>query len=133
MRYRLTDPDRERLGITDEWVEFDLTSLRALEAEALEDNGYEADQFIDDLIGYEQYDDQGQVITRTVDGDDGEPTEVALRRRPAKALRAAVWLAARRGGATVALAGFDYDLVGMIREADTGAGKDPEPDPASAS
>lgn len=103
MRIRLSDEDRARLGIESEWIEFDLDQLMSDEAEQMEAAGY----FLDDFL------------TELRPATDGQ-------RRPVRALRTAVWMAARRSGCTVPWAEFNYSLVGTQFEAPTA----PEPTPA---
>jgi hypothetical protein len=138
-RYKLSDEDRERLGLP-EWIDFDYSKLLMTEAEALESAGYETDQFIEDLAGYEVVDKAGNPVMVAVleeDGSpsldgDGKPMETVKLRFPIRAHRAAVWIAARRVGCTVSYDDFDFDLA-KIKSEMTLPGKDPEPDPASPS
>lgn len=140
MRYRLSDADRERLGLAEEWVSFDPTQIMMSEAEGLEDAGYEVDQFLDDLQGREVYDRQNNPVLVPVLEEDGsqavdaagEPVTQVKRRFVMKALRAAVWIGLRRNGCDVAFDGFDFDITGVRIQADVPK-DDPEPDPASPS
>lgn len=114
MRFRLADGDRERLGLP-EWIDFDIDSFDVIEAEEIEDAGYEAGLFLEQLAGRER---------ATADG--GKTVHI-----PARALRTATWLAAKRAGCAVPYAQFRFDLLGARMEASTEQGKDPAPDPAS--
>lgn len=140
MRYLLSEGDRKRLGLSDDWVDFDPSRIMMSEAEGLEDAGYEVDQFLDDLQGREVYDRQNNPVLVAVLEDDGTPAVDdtgapvmhTKRRYVFKAIRAAVWIAVRRTGCTVAFDEFDFDMTSLQIKADV-AGKDPEPDPASPS
>jgi hypothetical protein len=140
MRFRLADDDRERLGITQEWIEFDLDTFDVLEAEALEDGGYDAAQFIEQVLGYERTGPDGQplMVAKLDDGGnevldaDGQPELVkATRHYPVRARRALTWLAARRAGCTVPLQDFTYGILTVQVEAGPDKGKDPGSDEAS--
>lgn len=138
--YRLSDEDRERLGIKDEWISFDPSRLMFSEAEALEDSGYDTDQLLEDLRGYEVVDKTGSpVMVPVIDDDgnpalneDGTPQRVPKMRFPTRGIRAAIWLAARRAGCDVPFSEFDIDMAGVRFELEL-PGKDPELDPASPS
>lgn len=135
MRYRFSDADRERLGISSEWVELDLERLMLDEAMGLEEAGYDVDEFLDDYRGYPLERNGKPVMVDVVDDtgalvlEDGKPVQVQQRRRPAKAIGAAAWIAARRGGATVSFVDFTYDMFGLEVKAGT-QGKDDSSAPA---
>jgi hypothetical protein len=128
LRFKLSEEDRERLGLP-EWVDFDFDKLLMTEAEALESAGYNTDEFLDDLRGYEVYDKQGNpVMVPVVDDDgpvleDGKPKMVPKIRFPIRMHKAAVWIGARRVGCTVPYRDFDFDLSGLKTELEMG--KDP--------
>lgn len=138
MRYLLSEEDRQRLGLGDDWIEFDPTRLMMTEAEGLEDAGYDTDQFLEDLQGHEVHDRKGNlVLVPVMEGDgspsvgeDGVPILAPKLRYPFKAIRAGVWIAVRRSGCEVAFDEFDFDVTNLRTQADP-PGKDPEPDPAS--
>jgi hypothetical protein len=138
LRYQLSEQDRERLGLP-EWMEFDPTKLLMSEAEALEDTGYNTDEFLDDLAGYEVYDRQGnQVMVAELEEDgspaldeDGHPRMRPKIRFRVRAHKAAVWMAARRAGCGLSFGEFDFDLSGMRTKLDTG--KEPGSGQASPS
>lgn len=140
MRYRFSDADRERLGITEEWTEFDPSRLMFDEAMSLEAAGYDVEDFLDDIRGHEVLDDKGEpVMVSLVDDDgspvlddEGQPKKVPARRVPLRARGAAMWTAARRGGSKVSFADFTFDMAGIEREVQP-EGKDDSPDPASGS
>lgn len=138
MRYRFSDADRERLGMTEEWVEFDVGQLMLDEAVALEESGYDVDEFLDDIRGYpvsrkgkpvmvDVLDDDGQPVI-----EDGKPKKIQKRRVPLKAMGAAMWIAARRVGSTVAFEDFTFNITDFRTEAQP-EGKDDSPDPVSGS
>lgn len=137
MRIRLSDEDRGRLGLKQEWVSFTLDSFMQTEAEALDDAGYDPDDFVEDLRGYPVLKDGQQVMVavldsdgqQVVDEDTGQPKTTAKRRRPPRATRALVWLAYRRAGEDLAY-DFDFDRTGIDYapdESEENEGKDEAP------
>lgn len=142
MRIRLADEDRQRLGLDDEWIVFSLDRLMQVEAEALDDAGYDPEDFLEDLRGYPVLRDGQPVMVPLLDDsgepavdDDGQPKLVEKRRRRPRSTRAMVWLALRRAGVTVPLVDLDFDRGGIEYAQDedgTPEGKDDEA-PASES
>lgn len=132
MRIRLSDEDRERLGITEEWLAFQLDRLMMSEAEELDNGGYDPDDLAEDLAGQIVYGADGEPVMIPVPGSDGQLVE--KRRRPARVWRAVVWIAIRNAGVQVPYVGFDFNLRGIEYAADPDEepGKDGEA-PASAS
>jgi hypothetical protein len=125
-RIRLSDEDRARIGLDQEWIEgFDLSTFMVSDAEALEDAGYQPDQFLEDLRGVPMVLDGQPVMV-----DDGEGGQRQRRRIPARALRASMWLCVRRAGLDVPYVGFDYQ-VNAVRYEQEPAGKDPATRPPS--
>lgn len=143
MRFRLTDDDRQRLGVEQEWVEIDLSRLMMLEAEELEEAGYDADEFLEELRGEPVFRRGEPVMVDVLDekdqpviGADGKPEQRPMLRNTTRSIRAAVWIALRRAGTNVPFATFDFDMTGLRREVTPEPeGKDTSapPDPASES
>lgn len=141
MRIRLAEEDRERLGLGEDWLVFTLDRLMQAEAEALDDAGYDPEDFIEDLRGYPIMRDGQPVMVPLLDNsgqpavEDGAPKLIEKKRRPPRATRAMVWLALRRAGVTVPIVGLDFDRGGIEYapdEDETPEGKDDEA-PASGS
>ena len=142
MRFRLSDRDRERLGIEPEWVELNQgDGLRILEAEELDDAGYNPDDFIDEVDGTPVFKDGEPVMIDVLDDndepvlEDGQPVRVQQKTTKLRALRAAVWIAVRRCGVKVPFADFDFDVTRLRADAPEPEGKDTAetPDPPSDS
>lgn len=125
MRIRLADEDRERLGIEQEWIEaFSPTRFMLADAEALEDAGYDPDEFLEDLGGRPIIRDGEPVMDPELDDDgnqvlvDGKPKLVERRRIATRTRRALLWLAVRRAGSKVSFADFDIQLNELRYEAE---------------
>jgi hypothetical protein len=141
MRFRLADEDRERLGITTEWVELDLDTLDMIECEELDESGYKGGlgQFLDDVNGIDRLGPDGDpVMVAVLDGDgnavlddDGQPKLRPIKDRPARATRALVWLAARRAGCVVPLSEFRFQALKFRTDAGADGGKGGTVDSAS--
>lgn len=142
MRYRLSDEDRERLGLKQEWVEFSADGLMMTEAEELENAGYDPEDFLDDVRGRPVVDADGSPVMVPVLDDDGNPVldadgqpEMAQKRRyPLRQARAAAWIALRRAGVKVPYREFDFNITAARVEQDVAppVGKGEEAAPASA-
>jgi len=128
-RVRLSDEDRERIGLEQEWIDWiSLDAFMVTDAMALDEAGYGADRFAEEIRGIPLYRDGEPVM---VEDDDG--TKVQQVSIPARAMRAAIWLAARRTGWTGPLSDFDFRINGITFQADEEpAGKGPGTKPASA-
>lgn len=120
MRIRLSDEDRDRLGIKDEWITFALDRMMIDDAEEMDDAGYDPDEFAEDLTGHVVFRDGQPVMVPEVGVDgqpvldgDGQPQLTEKRKRPARAMRAVVWLAARNVGVDVPYRGFTFNLRGV--------------------
>lgn len=133
MRIRLSDEDRERLGLEQEWLSISASRLSVTEADALWDAGYAYDDFLEELQGTPVLDGKGKPVMTPVLGDDGtpvledgKPKKVQQRRRRPRAWKAFVWLATRRVGCDVGFAEFDFDLNSLrLDDGDEPVGKDP--------
>ena len=111
IQLRLSDADRKRFGC-DEWLELDPLGITAREAAALQEPFWpKHDGFVSPsewrkaLRGTPLFDDHGAPVMV----DDGEGGQVQKRRPDYAAHAALVWLALKRAGAAVELAGLDYD------------------------
>lgn len=133
MRIRLSDEDRERLGVGEEWISFHTDKLMMRDAEALETAGYDVDEFLEDIRGRPVLRNGEPVMVPDVDEDDneildgnGQPTLVPKIRRSTRALRALAWLALRSANVQVPYDEFDCNLVGIAFAGDDedGPGKD---------
>lgn len=119
-RIRLSDEDRERLGLKQEWIEsFDVERFMLADAELLEANGYDPDEFMDDLQGQPVVRDGQPVMVAEFDSDgnevlvDGKPKMHQKVKRSFRLRRALVWLAVRKAGLTVSFDDFDFQIVGV--------------------
>jgi hypothetical protein len=117
---RLSDVDRERLGVPDEWLDVDPHSVTAREASILQ-RGFDLD---------------GERITYDTPGEwrralrGGMPDDQPARRPDFPAMLVLVWLALRRAGVTAALDALDFDLDGLAYRSD--GQPEPEPDPEAS-
>lgn len=131
---RLSDEDREHLGIEQEWIEaFDIERFTMADAELLEAHGYDSDEFMEDLGGRPVIRDGQPVLEPVLDaaGDpvmlDGKPKLREKVTRPPRLRRALVWLAVRKAGSQVPFDGFDFHVLGVQydRSGDPPPGKAP--------
>lgn len=134
MRIRLSDEDRERLGLEQEWVEaVDVARISTVDGELLDDHGYPAEIFLEELAGTPLVRDGKTVMVPALDDDDqpvlvdGKPKLRPRMTRPLRVRRALVWLALRRAGAQMPFDGFSFSLTGMETDSsgDPPVGKDP--------
>lgn len=127
---RLSDEDRKRIGLEQEWIEgFELSKLMVGDGEALEAAGYDPDEFLEDLRGHPVFRAGEPVMV-----DDGAGGKVQRRQVSYRAARAAMWLAVRQAGLKIPFADFDYQLQGVQygEATEEPAGKAPDTAPASA-
>lgn len=100
-RFRLSDADRKRLGVGDEWLDLDVFSVSAWEA-ALMQRGFTREGVtvsFDHPRAWRQ-----ALVGKSADGP---------RRPDWGAELMAVWLLLRRAGIDVPMAELDYDADGM--------------------
>jgi len=142
VRFLLSDADRKRLGVDTEWVELHpADGIRILEAEELDEAGYDPDAFLEELVGTPMFKDGEPVMVDVLDEndqpvvEDGEPVRVQQKITKLRAIRAAVWIAVRRGGVKAPFADFDFDITRLRTDAGEPEGKDTAetPDPPSDS
>lgn len=119
---RLSDEDRERLGIEQEWLIYNPDRLMAREAGMLyRATRYDPFRLGQALGGIPRVDDNGAPVMEDEVDDEGNPVldeDGKPKRRQAtetdfEAWRAVVWLAAVRAGIAVAYKDFDFDIFGM--------------------
>lgn len=120
---RLSDEDRARLGIEQEWLVYNLDRLMAREAGMLyHATRYDPLRLGQALGGIPRFDETGAPVMEDETDDDGNPVldeTGAVKRRQAReidfeAWRAVVWLATVRAGIALAYKDFDFDILGMI-------------------
>lgn len=119
IRIRLGDDDRERLGITQEWLEFDVKRLMAREAALLHrKSGFDPESLLAGLAGKQKVDrDTGEKLTReVVDPDTGEVKVEPVIVVDMDAVIALGWMAAVRAGFAIPYEKFDFDLFSYAME-----------------
>lgn len=120
---RLTDADRERLGLP-EWITYDPATLMFTEAELLQTE-----------LDIDPWDLAAVLRGTPITNDDGTPVMRGDRPRFKQDLRAwrfIVWIAARRAGCQVGLADFDANVLGLITRQVQEAGAEDDPkDPST--
>lgn len=148
---RLSDADRARLGLDQEWIQLDLFAVTAREAMALQRGADLGDGLVVQFDGPNAYrtalggkpvfgaDGQPVMVEEPdPDGPEGATTLVQKRAPDFGAELATVWLGLRRAGITVPLAEVDFDRDGWewrwvhddtaAAEGDGEPGKDEAPD-----
>ena len=129
MRIQLSEQDRKRFDITEEWLEFDLLRMRVRDSIFLQSIGYpNRDDWSEALLGRQliengafvyEYDEHGQ---KKLDSD-GLPV---VKQGPYEQLAwdALIWLCLRSHGVTVAWEDLEYDERGLqVRYDDEAQGK----------
>jgi hypothetical protein len=108
----LSDSDRQRYGLSDEWLTLDPHTLTVREAVALQGIGFRSPNHWRYALGGLSFDESGAVVR----GADGEP----LKGTNYPAWIALVWLMLTRAGQAVKLddIDFEYDSFGF-REVET--------------
>jgi len=129
VRIQLSEQDRKRFDITEEWLEFDLLRMRVKDSIFLQSVGYpnredwsqalRGRQIIENGAFVYEYDADGQKKI----GDDGL---LVVKRGPYEQLAwdALIWLCLRSHGVTVAWEDLEYDERGLqVRYDDEAQGK----------
>lgn len=116
MLIRLSDEDRKRYGIEDEWIGFDIFPITVKQAIALQDAGFhEPEELVDAWNA--QFSDS-----------DGEKPRVKLDFR---VWEARVWLAVTKAGVAVSMADFDFDMTNARIAADLPEATEGKDDPST--
>lgn len=110
MQVKLSDEDRERLGLGDEWLDVTIERLPVREAEAIED-----------ATGLAAIDAVAEMAPKFVPLSDGK----FKARFTARGLRLRVWLGLHRAGKAVPFDDLDFDAGAFLgwTEVETPEGK----------